>query len=360
MEQVNVDPFKMLNELGMRNVTEELDEVKFSCPFPGHMRGDEEPSAYMNKNTTAWFCHGCKRKGNAITFLADYLNVSNAVSLYHLRQLFGGAFREPETTLLDEVNKYFLQQGKPVNPIAVPTVESWVLSDYKINWDLEYKEYMADRRCFPAYIFERGFNPKALNEFMVGYDKKSNRVTIPVFDREGRLVGMKGRALLPDQKPKYLILGDRGESKRYGFKPYNTSRVVFALDKVPDNINHLIIVEGELNAIAMHQLGYTNTVAVGGSNFTETHANQIKDVCEQVTLFMDSDKAGEAGTKAAMEVLSKHLLVYVMPEHDKDPADLLPAVKPARSYVDNLLSDKRATIDVMIDSFESDIQQRMI
>lgn len=334
LEDVDVHDF--LARLKIRNIQDATEtEIRFSCPFPGHLSGDENPSAYMNANSTAWYCHGCKRKGNAITFLSDLFNLSTYESIRSLKEYYGGAFRNPEHSLEDEINRHYAEYGKPdAEPINY-VLQKAVLSDFCVN----------ESSC--DYLQERGFTQEIIDRFQLGYDELSKRITIPIFDEVGRLVGFKGRSIDPEDKPKYKVLG----GSKYGFPRYHVGLVVFAIDKVPPEARQAIVCEGELNAIAMHQIGYRNAIAAGGSTFTGTHAKKIIDRFESVILYFDSDKAGYEATKTAADLLMPHMPVYVVPEHDWDAAEVMKnlTTNGQKIEIDTLLSESHAMLSLMVE-----------
>lgn len=337
LEDVDVHDF--LARLKIRNIQDATEtEIRFSCPFPGHLSGDENPSAYMNANSTAWYCHGCKRKGNAITFLSDLFNLSSYESIRSLKEYYGGAFRNPEYSLEDEINRHYAEYGKPDAEPLNYVLQKAVLSDFSL-----------DDGSSAIYLRDRGFTPETIERFQLGYDKLSGRITIPIFDEVGRLVGFKGRALNPEDKPKYKVLG----GSLYGFPRYHVGLVVFAIDKVQPEEREAIICEGELNAIAMHQIGYRNAIAAGGSTFTRVHAKKIIERFESVILYFDSDKAGYEATKTAADLLMPHMTVKVVPDHELDPADALTAfgVNPlnCRDYIRGLVSEAYGMLSLMVD-----------
>jgi DNA primase len=334
LEKIDVEDF-LGKRLKLRNVQEATEtEMRFSCPFPGHTSGDENPSAYMNRETTAWICHGCKRKGNAVTFIADLFNLSTFEALRQIKEYYGGAFADPETTIEDEINRYFMELGKPDQEPINYTLQKTVLSDFAITPGVRY------------YMRQRGFHNEIVDKFQIGYDEISERVAIPIFDEVGRLVGFKGRSIDPEDKPKYKVLG----GSLYGFPRYHVGLVVFGIDKVPKNQRTAIICEGELNAIAMHQMGYTNAIAAGGSTFTAIHARKIVERFDDAVLYFDSDKAGNEATLNAAKLLMPHMPVKVMPEHDLDAADVLNSFTPKghKLEIDGLLSGAQHMLELMI------------
>lgn len=335
-----VDVLDFLDALDVENVQEATDEeVQFSCPFPGHMYGDETPSAYMNRESTAWFCHSCKRRGNAITFLAEHENISRYLSIVFLRQEYDSTFKEPVGgSFAAEWDAHFAKQAG-ASPTEAPVyLDESLVDHFALDWPLG-----AGASDFPdtpmEYMYERGFTSETLNFWEVGYDEKTDRVVFPVRDVDGRLVGFKGRDWTGGNSPKYLNLGDRPTKDRgYGFGPYNVSQIVYGLDKVKPQRTG-IAVEGELNVWAMRQLGYDNVVGLGGSYISPRHAALLKWHFDELIVFFDSlkeewdedseeeiivvDEAGMKATIQAIEAFQNSMPVKVVDEHLGDPADMI-------------------------------------
>lgn len=332
----NVDVVKFLEELEIRNIEEQGDEVNFSCPFPGHRSGDQNPSAYMNADTTAFYCHGCKRKGNALTFLSDLFNFSYPASIRFLSDRFGSGFKMPSSTLQAEIDEFFVDAGKPEAEILNYPLQDKVLSDFHLKYSTEALEY----------LYNRGFKRATIESFQLGWDEHSQRITIPIFDEVGRLVGFKGRAISDENKPKYKVLG----GSYYGFPRYHPGLVVYGVNMVEKDIKSCILVEGELNAVAMHQLGWPNTVAIGGSTFTQTQARKIISRFNAAMIYFDSDAAGYEATVKAIHLLDPHIKTYVAPEHDADPAELLETLQTheAVNEVCRVTSEAVDTLKLML------------
>lgn len=361
--KVNVE--ELLEALDVENVSgDHPDEFVFSCPFPGHSHGDDTPSAFMNKQTTAWFCHGCKRRGNAITFLAEHEDVSRFQAVRFLREQFDSDFREPVGSFASEWDAHFAPD--PAEPSGAPVaLDESEAEDRSIDWAAfaeaaERDESLLDTAL--GYMLRRGFSPEVLDRWQVGYDEISARITIPVRDADGTLVGFKGRATTPDQKPKYLILGDRpGRPERFGFAPYNGAQVVFGLDRVGQT-DEICAVEGELNVIAMDQMGFPDTVALGGSYVSPRHAALLRWHADRLVLFFDSlkpneekdgtpiigprvvpDKAGNEATAIAVEAFERYMPVRIVEPHLGDPADM------DREEVGELLRTAQSSLTATID-----------
>lgn len=326
-----VDVLDMLDRLEIRNVHEVRGgEVNFSCPYPAHAAGDESPSAYMNLHTTAYFCHACHAKGNAIRFASDILGISRIKAIRFLRETYDPAAFDPDSRSSEaELQRY---RSKRIE--AQP--EQWEIridEEYNdervIDWQRAWDADESERPEVINYIFDRGFHPEALDEFELGHDHIYDRLCFPVRDTDGDLIGLKGRAYRDGQQPKYLVLGDEtGKRPRFGFPRYNVSRVVFGANKIYDQIKDgfdnipIIICEGELNVVSLWQKGFDNAVAVNGSNLSERQAYILRAIAGEVTIFFDSDDAGYNGAANVADALRQYMPIKMVPDHEKDPADL--------------------------------------
>lgn len=337
-----VDVEDFLEGLRVRNIERaDLEYWRFSCPFPGHSNGDENPSAQMRDDNTAFYCFGCKRHGNAITFLSEYEGVNFLIARRWIREQWGGGFKEPVGGAASEWEKARKEaETRYENPPQVILDES-VLDRFWVDWVDAYCTWDQTKEGGPiGYMFNRGFEPETLMEWEIGYDDLSERFTIPVRDEDGQLVGFKARAW-KDHPAKYISLGDKpGKPSRYGFPTYEKSLVVFGLPQA-HYTGRLILVEGELNRISMHQKGWKDCGAIAGSSLSQTQARIIREHCDEAIIFFDSlrddgsiDEAGFEATwgrtekgrhkPGAVDILEPHMPVKVVPEHYGDPADMTP------------------------------------
>lgn len=308
-----IDVWDYLECLGVRNVEQATEkEVKFSCPYPAHLKGDESPSAYMNLETTKFFCHSCHAKGDAISFAADILDVSPIKAIRMLKQRYSRSGIDPDSrNMVDEIRKILHKppEVKRENRILPEDV----LHKYEFGWG-EWNHPAA------AYMYNRGFTYGTLVDWQFGYSWQHRRITLPIRDEDGNLVGVKARAM-DQRKPKYLNLRDEEND----IEPYLKNEVVFALNLARGSgvsDKQLIIVEGELNAIAMHQIGLKHTVAINGSYFGQRQIQLIKRYSESALLFFDSDSAGFDATHAVARELMPFMPVSIVPDHAGDPADM--------------------------------------
>lgn len=309
----SIDVEDLLARLGLEGrMTAGGQEVHFQCFGGEHSDGG---AAYINATTTAWMCQGCKRKGNAITLVMEVQGVARATAERTLREWFGIEFDEPMGgSMLAETEARFRQVDVEPDPPRPPA--SWLFG-VQLHWSVVSPE------PFQGYMLDRGFDPHWLEVFDIGYDYFSDRLTIPVFNVDGELVGIKGRAHMDHQVPKYLILGDRpGAPPRYGFAPYEAAAVVFGLHRRRD-VRTVVLCEGELNAIALAQLGVPRSVATGMSHLSQRHAQLLAREADEVVIYYDVGDAGRKGTWTAAALLEPHVRVRIVDATPDDPADLV-------------------------------------
>lgn len=309
--KINVEDF--LNELGVRNVFRDGPEIRYSCPFDGHNHGDANPSASMRISDTVYHCFGCGASGNALTFLCEYEGISPIEAASRLRTITGDWVREIDGDFYTTIKDALLSE-KEVKVRVNPTMDD--LKSRAVSWPdvftaIENGEDVPE--CF-RYMFDRGFAWQILEWFDIGWDQISQRITIPYFsDDDQELLGFKARTPYPDVVPRYKVLG----GLEYGFDTFDVSKTLFALNKTHPT-NRLIVCEGELNCISMWHKGFENVVSISGQFMSREQVYLIRRYANEVLLIFDET---EKAMKAAEELIY-HLPVYIVEEHDDDPADL--------------------------------------
>ncbi len=311
MDLSRVDVLDFLQALGVRVESRSGDNALFLCPF----HTERHPSARMSVKTTQWLCSvGCG-KGNAISFLAMLRDMDFEDAKIHIANRYGIGPTAPIDDLESEVRRNLLNDGEE-DIARVPPDERWI-ETFAINWEAD-----PEHRAVQYMINRRGFDPRVLAEWEVGFDDISGRVTIPVRDVEGRFVGFKARALEDDTHPRYLILGSApGYPSRYDFHTYRKSEHVYGLYRVVRG-RHAVIVEGELNVVAMWQRGFDAAVAVAGSEFSETQRRLIVERCGSATIFFDGDEAGIKGASKVAAMLQEYIPVVAVMGVQHDAAEL--------------------------------------
>lgn len=320
----NIDVEDFLECLEIEYEPSHGKEIRFPCPFHGGLNN----SCSMDRETTAFFCHKCKERGTAVTFSSLLLGVSPIEAIRMLKQRYQPGYINPDAiSMVEEVRKILDDQGEEIKP--QPLLPEDALKRFAVDWHEAFQGY-ARREGHPAtdYMFERGFDPYTLTEWDFGYDSNYDRVTLPIRDESGKLIGFKARAY-DARHPKYLVLGDRLGAKRYGWPCYFPSRVVFGAHRIDPGQN-VVVCEGELNVVALSRLKVP-AIAINGSHFSDHHARVIRKIANRAILFLDSDKAGHEAVwgwtdnhgirhPGIVDLLAPYMHVSIVPTHESDPA----------------------------------------
>lgn len=317
-EAEDFDVVEALEALGINRISERGDEVTFSCPQDFHSRGDRNPSASVNKKSLAYHCFSCGSSGNLYTLIADVENIPVAVAIRWLREKFytGSTIIENSKSITSQL-KGIIKEEKPKQPKNY--LNDDVLKIFEVDWDKAHKAYLEGTlteklaRPFDKY----GLDLFTVKDFELGYDKNTNRITIPIRDIRGRLISIKGRTSNSDEYPKYLGLGDKEDQTKYGFNRINDDSLVFGLDTSSED---LIICEGEFDAMSLRQKGFSGSVATGTCNATEGQIRNIIKKAESVIVLFDPDDAGIDGANKLADLLLPHIPVRIAQLGENDPA----------------------------------------
>lgn len=281
------------------------------CPF----HNEKSPSFSVSPLKQMYYCFGCGAGGNVFTFIMEYENYTFLEALKMLAERAGVELPELEyskeakeqadkKSRLLQINKeaakyYYVQlrgqQGRP----ALDYLKGRGLSDETIQkFGLGYSDKFGSGLY--RYLKGLGYADGLLREsglFNVDerhgmYDKFWNRVIYPIMDVNHKVIGFGGR-VMGDGKPKYLnspetMIFDKSRNL-YGLNVARTSRK-----------KNLIICEGYMDVISMHQAGFNNAVASLGTALTSLQASLMKRYTDEVLIIYDSD---EAGTKAAIRAI---------------------------------------------------------
>lgn len=284
------------------------------CPF----HNEKSPSFSVSPNKQMYYCFGCGAGGNVFTFIMEYENQTFPEAVKILANRAGIALPEAELTeeqkrernkrqLLLEINKtaanyFYYQLNGDQGQQAREYLENRRLSkETQIHFGLGYaSKYSND---LYLYLKKKGYQDQILKETgLLTYDEKRgahdkfwNRVMFPIMDVNNRVIGFGGR-VMGDGTPKYLnspetMLFDKSRNL-YGLNYARTSRKPY-----------MIICEGYMDVIAMHQAGFTNAVASLGTAFTAQHSVLLKRYTQEVRLAYDSDGAGQKAALRAIPIL---------------------------------------------------------
>ncbi len=286
------------------------------CPF----HNEKTPSFTVYPETRSFYCFGCGAGGDVFSFIRrtenlDYVEAVKAVAqmagmpmpedgyddtLSKKRMRLLAANREAarffNACLMKPENKpaldYFLNRGLSPN-----IIRRFGLGFAPNEW-----------RSLIEHMRSKGFNEEELllanlvrrsekDGRVSYYDNFRNRVMFPIIDLRGNVIAFGGR-VMDDSKPKYINTSDT--------LVYKKSNGVFALNFAKnDNDNKLILVEGYMDVIALHQAGFTNAIACLGTAFTSEQANLLSRYADEVIICYDNDEAGKKATQRALGVLGK-------------------------------------------------------
>ena len=280
------------------------------CPF----HNEKTPSFHVNPARQMYKCFGCGVGGNVLTFVMEYENLTFPEAMEMLAQEAGIELPKQEMTAqqkqqeslrqtLLEINKkaaryYFALLKSPRGKPGYDYLTGRGLSDETIlHFGLGYAGQGGGELY--QYMKKEGYSDSVLKETGLfkmdergAYDKFWNRVMFLIMDANNRVIGFGGR-VMGDAKPKYLNSPET--------KIFDKSRNLFGLNYAKrGKRSNMILCEGYMDVIALHQAGFTNAVASLGTAFTEQQANLIRRYTDEVLLTYDSDGAG---IKAAMRAI---------------------------------------------------------
>jgi len=281
------------------------------CPF----HNEKSPSFSVSAENGYFHCFGCGAGGDVITFIKRIENLDYIDAVKFLAQRAGMAVPEGKSTdgltklrtRIYEANReaakfynkfLYTPQGKD----GLDYLKSRHLSDKTIiHFGLGYSP--KSRFELVNHLKKKGFTDSELiqanlaNKSDKGYlfDRFSDRVMFPILDLKGNVIAFGGR-IMSDIKPKYLNTSDT--------PAFNKSRNLFALQFAKNKAKgQLILVEGYMDVIALHQAGFENAVATLGTSLTNEQATIIKRYCEEIVICYDSDEAGQKATSRAISIL---------------------------------------------------------
>ncbi len=336
---------EFLSELRARTDIEELigkyTEIKHRgsrtpvalCPF----HTEKTPSFVIYRDTQSYYCFGCGAGGEAVTFIKNIERLDYTDAVRYLCERAG--MNMPLDPVDDEYNR-LRRRCYEANREAARFFHSTL----KTSEAAAAREYLDKRKLTPETVkhFGLGFAPDkwdALIKHMKGkgfsenelvsfdlakktskggtIDSFRNRLIFPIIDLRGNVIAFGGR-VLDDSKPKYLNTSDT--------VVYKKSQAIYALNFAKNNSGRkLILCEGYMDVIAMHQAGFTNAVAGLGTAFTTEQISLLSRYCDELTLCFDSDEAGKKATKRALSMLSSSpMKLKVMSLSDgKDPDEII-------------------------------------
>jgi DNA primase len=321
------------------------------CPF----HKEKSPSFCVSPDKQIFHCFGCGVGGNVIHFIGKIENLNFIESLELLANRAGielpksGNAEDDRISRLKsrvyELNKCaaeFYHQNL-YKPTAKPAQEyvkkrrldNRTLKAFKIGYSGRFNELYTE-------LHSKGFTEEEIlasclvnkNQDGKFIDRFRNRLMFPIFDARDRVIAFGGR-VLDDSKPKYINSPED--------IVYSKGRHLFAYNLAKkDNPKTIIIVEGYMDAVSLHQRGISNAVASLGTALTEAQGRLLRRSCEKVVIGYDADGAGQAATLRGLEILQNLGcdIRILQIEGAKDPDEFVVKYGPERfqKHVDSAIS----------------------
>lgn len=305
------------------------------CPF----HSEKTASFTVFPDTQSFYCFGCGKGGSAITFLQLKENVDRIDAIRILADKAGmempqsggseeyRRIRDLTIQMNTDIARHYYENLMGENgskgreyfrnrALKASTVKRFGLGYALDAWDdgikfLQSKGYKKEDMVAAGLA--------VMNDKGHVYDRFRNRVMFPVIDTRGKIIAFGGR-VLDDSKPKYLNSPETAAFKK--------SSTLFALNFAKNNNNgRLILCEGYMDVISLHQAGFTQAVATNGTAITPEHARLISRYAKEVVIAYDSDSAGQNATNKAIKLLNETgISVRVLSLDDgKDPDEYIKA-----------------------------------
>ena len=302
------------------------------CPF----HNEKTPSFTVYPATQSFYCFGCGAGGDAITFVKkienlDYLDAVKTLALRAGLQMpqegFDDSLSKRRRRILEmnrEAARFYHSvllspEGKVGydyyigRALSAATINHFGLGFAPNQWDALLK-HMRAKGYQPAELVDAGLVRKGQKGY---YDNFRNRVMTPIIDVRGNVIAFGGR-VLDDSKPKYINTGDT--------LVYKKTNELFALNFAKDSKEDaLILCEGYMDVIAMHQAGFTNAVAGCGTALTTEQVRLISRYAKEVILTYDADEAGQKALQKAMTLFDQTDVKVRIPAlvGGKDPDEII-------------------------------------
>src|SRR5215510_2034425 len=310
------------------------------CPF----HDERTPSFKVNPTDKLYYCFGCEASGDVFRFVEEKEGLDFPDAVEALAERFGVELqRESEDPRAEERRRRRARLWELLERTA-KFYERYLWESPKAE---RARKYLADRGLGEEVLrrYGVGMAPSPWDQVLTGsqragfkvdellaaglvqkgrqgghYDRFRSRITFPIRDQRGRVLGFGARALSADSKPKYLN-SPEGEL-------YRKSNTLYGIDRARGPIakaRRAIVVEGYTDVLALHQAGVEEAVAIMGTAITPEQLTMLAGLTETVVLALDADRAGADAMIRAQKVAAGRrieLRVAAMPEGE-DPADML-------------------------------------
>ncbi|MBO5867672.1 MAG: DNA primase, partial [Oscillospiraceae bacterium] len=330
------------------------------CPF----HGEKTASFSVAPDKGIYYCFGCHTGGGAINFVMELEGLSYPDAVRKLAQRVGMEVPEDEQyqsryrkqerlwALMKEAGRFFHQQlyapggAECLAYVQKRGLSKSIVTRFGIGYAPNSWNMLVDA------MRKKGYTDEELREAdLVGekngrvYDRFRNRLMFPIIDVRGNVIGFGGR-VLDNSTPKYLNSNET--------IIFNKRKNLFGLNLAKKTKEpYMILVEGNIDVVALHQFGFDNAVASLGTSLTEEQVTLLSRYTEEVVLTYDADEAGQRAAKRAIPMLEKAgIKVRVLQMQDaKDPDEFLQ--KFGRDKFRILLEDSSNRVEYQLNAIKA-------
>lgn len=311
------------------------------CPF----HGEKTPSFTVYPESASFYCFGCKAGGDVFTFIKLIENIDYIDSVKLLAERASVAVREDDSddalhklrNTIYEINReaaryyhsymmspegevcrnYYVSRG-----LTPQTIKKFGLGAAPDKWDGLLKHLTAKGFSTQDIYIANLASKSSKGTY---FDRFRNRAMFPIINVRGNVVGFSGRRLSENKnEAKYVNTSDT--------QVYKKSQNLFGINLAKNYCSDsLILVEGNVDVISLHQAGFMNVVAPLGTAFTEEQAQILSRYTNEVIICFDSDEAGQKAVEKAITLLGKTgvAIKILMLPMGKDPDEFLKSHKPS-------------------------------
>ena len=330
---------------------------KACCPF----HGETTPSFVVSPAKQIYHCFGCGVGGDSIKFVMEYEKLSYPETIEKLASMYNfnldyedNAEKKQDTKILEEVNKYY-QKLFVNNDNVKEYIHKRGISEFSVEkFEIGYAPVSTDTINFlksSHYNLNDAIELGVIDNGTNGlYSRFIERITFPIYSISGKLVGFGGRTIT-------------GHNAKYVNSPqtklFNKSRLLYGYHLAKEQIykkNQIIVCEGYLDVIMLHQAGFNTAVATLGTALTAEHLPLLRRGEPKVILAYDGDKAGLAAAFKASVMLSQSefeggVIIFA---DALDPADMVHngKINELNDIFSNPISFIPYAIDYIISKYE--------
>ena len=340
---------------------------KACCPF----HQEKTPSFHVSETKQLYYCFGCQKGGNVVTFMREYLNLDYVEAMQQLAERCGVVI--PQEVSAEDAAEYKRKRSEagrlydlhnlladfyagelrknPQSPVAQYFATRAIPTDYADKFRIGAAPDSWDGAI--NYLKSCGFTEKEIITAGVAiektpgrcYDRFRNRLIFSITDENNRVIGFSARLIVKDDTaPKYVNSPET--------PIFHKGSILYGLAQAKDSIRRnkfAIVCEGQLDTIALHRAGLDMAVAPQGLAFRPEQAELLKRYTDKLYLCFDSDSAGQQGTLRVLEFLlpMNFEILSMTIEGGKDPDEIMRGGNP--EVLHNALKNARNLSSIILD-----------